>query len=237
MEDKKPYISVVIPAYNEEKYIGATLKSVISQDYAQENYEVIVVDNNSEDKTAQVAGSFKVKVVECRTKGVSAARQAGVEVSRGEIIVFTDADTQVPKDWLTRVGKQFEDKEIAAITGTAEFDRAGRVNSLLAKGFPAFMRLQFIFGRKALNGFNCAIRKSVFAKIGGFNTNLVSAEDVDLGIRASKEGKVVFVPEIKVYTSARRMEKSRLGFFWQHFKNIVQFTILGKKPGKFDTIR
>lgn len=237
MDDKKPYISVVIPAYNEEKYIGETLKSVIAQDFPKDNYEIVVVDNNSDDQTAKAAGSFRVRVVECKTKGVSAARQAGAEASRGEIIVFTDADTTVGKDWLNQLSKQFEDRGIAAVTGTAGFDKAGRVNNLIAKGFPAFMRLQFIFGRKALNGFNCAIRKTVFDKIGGFNTNLVSAEDVDLGIRASKEGKVVFVPEIKVYTSARRMEKSRLGFFWQHLKNIVQFTILGKKPGKFDSIR
>lgn len=237
MDDKKPYISVVIPAYNEEKYLGETLKSVIAQDYPEDDYEVIVVDNNSEDKTAEVAGKYKVRVVECKTKGVSAARQAGAEAARGEIIVFTDADTTVPDGWLTQIGKYFQNEEIAAITGTAVLNKTDRFNNLLAMGFPAFMRIQFFLGRKALNGFNCAIRKTVFDTIGGFNTGLSSAEDVDLGIRASKEGKVIFVPEIKVFTSARRMEKSRLNFFWQHLRNIVQFTILGKKPEKFDTIR
>lgn len=237
MDDKKPYISVVIPAYNEEKYLGKTLKTVISQDYPEENYEVIVVDNNSNDRTSEVAKGFKVTVVECKTKGVSAARQAGAGVAKGEIIVYTDADTVVPRDWLTKISRYFQDEEIAALTGTAVFGKTDWVNSLLAMGYPVFMQLQFLLGKKALNGFNLAIRKTVFEKIGGFDVGLASAEDVDLGMRASKEGRVIFAPDLKVFTSARRLEKSRLKFFWQHLKNIVQFTILGKKPGKFDTIR
>lgn len=232
-----PYISVIIPAYNEEKYLRETLKTVISQDYPKDNYEVIVVDNNSEDKTIEVAREFNVRVIECKTKGVSWARQKGAEAAYGKIIVYTDADTTVPGDWLTKISQQFENHQIAAVTGTGEFSSTDWFNSLLAKGYPVFMRIQFIFGRRALNGFNCAIRKTIFDTIGGFNTDLSSAEDVDLGIRASKEGKVIFVPGIKVFTSARRMEKSRLNFFWQHLRNIVQFTIFGKKPEKFDTIR
>ncbi|MEX0617111.1 MAG: glycosyltransferase [Candidatus Woykebacteria bacterium] len=233
-----PHISVVIPAFNEEKYLPKCLESLRSQDYPNDNYEIIVVDNNSTDGTVKVAEKYGARVIGCQVQGVSVSRQAGGQAAFGEIIAGTDSDTIVAPNWLSIIEKSFKDPKVAAITAGAEFHSTGLINKTLAKyGFPFFMQLQFLLGKPALNGFSFAIKKETFDKIGGFNLKLASAEDVDLGIRASKEGKVLYVPELKVYTSARRMEKSRIKFFWHHFKNIIRFTLLKKDPESFEAVR
>ena len=88
MADKDlPLISVIVPAWNEEKYLKTLLPRLIAQDYS--NYEIIVIDNNSKDNTAQVASSFGVKVISEKKQGTSYARAKGFEKARGEIIVRT----------------------------------------------------------------------------------------------------------------------------------------------------
>src|SRR3989344_2814273 len=101
---KKLKISVVIPAYNEEKYIAKTLKSLINQDFPRELFEIIVVNNGSTDKTHQVAEKFGVKVIRYnKVQGVSAARDVGSRIAEGEIIAGTDAYTVVPRHWLKTI--------------------------------------------------------------------------------------------------------------------------------------
>ena len=235
---KNYFISVVIPAYNEEKYLASCLESLKNQNYPKEKYEVIVVDNNSTDKTPQIARDFGARIVGCQVQGVAAARQVGGQAVFGEIIAGTDADTMLPVTWLKDINSYFQDKSIVAISGSATFSSTGSFNKLLARvGFPLIMRTMFFLGKKALNGFNFAIRKDVFDKIGGFDPEMLSAEDVDLGIKASKKGKVIFIPSLVVTTSARRIEKSRIKFFWHHIKNIVRFMILRKEPEGFENIR
>ena len=232
------FISVVIPGYNEEKYLPNCLASLKEQDYPKERFEVIVVDNNSTDKTGKIAESYGARLVGLQThQGVSPARQAGSQAAKGEIIAGTDADTIVSKNWLSTINKYFQDPQVVAITGGAQFYSTGLINNILAGVFPLLVRLQFFFGKPGLNGFNFAIKKTIFDKIGGFDISLKSAEDVDLGIRVAKEGEVLFAPDLKAATSARRIERSRLGFFWHHIKNIMRFMIFKKDPEGFENIR
>lgn len=239
--DQKPknhFISIVVPAYNEEKYIENCLKSLQSQDYPKDKYEVIVVDNNSIDDTAKIVKKYGARLIGCQVQGVAAARQVGGQAAFGEIIAGTDADTILPKNWLKTLSNNFQNRDTAAITGTATFGSTSTFNKILAKvGFPLMMRTMFLFGQKALNGFNFAIRKEIFDTIGGFDPEIASAEDVDLGMRAAKEGRVIFVPSLVVETSARRIEDSRVKFFWHHIKNIIRFIILRKEPEGFENVR
>src|ERR1039458_7310845 len=111
-------ISVVVPAFNEEKLIGACLVSLKNQDY-KGNYEIVVVDNASRDNTARVARELGARVIFCAQKGVSYARQAGADAAEGEIVVQADADTLYPAWWLTRIQKQFDSHPKAvAVAGT-----------------------------------------------------------------------------------------------------------------------
>jgi glycosyltransferase involved in cell wall biosynthesis len=236
--ERQHFISIVIPAYNEEKYLGETLKSVFDQDYPRENYEVIVADNNSTDRTGDIARELGAKVVVCPQKGVAATRQTGFEAATGEILVGTDSDTLVSRDWLTKINRVFQDEEIIAVTGSATMNSKSFINRFMAKQlFPVTMSTLFFFGKKSLNGFNFAVRAGSFVKVGGIDKTLVSAEDVDLGIRLAKIGKVVFVPSLTVVTSSRRIDASRAKFFMHHLQNVINFMILGRKPESFEDIR
>lgn len=238
MTEKTYFISVVVPAYNEEKYIGSTLQSIFSQNYPKENYEVIVADNNSTDKTGEISIAAGAKVVLCLQKGVAATRQTGFEAAKGEILVGTDSDTLVPSDWLSKINNIFQDEKIVAATGSATLNSKSFLNRFMAKYlFPFSMSALFFFGKKALNGFNFAVRADAFRQVGGIDKNLVSAEDVDLGIRLAKIGKVVFVPNLTATTSARRIDASRVKFFAHHLENVIRFMILGQKPKGFEDIR
>src|SRR3990170_4121965 len=126
-------ISVVIPAFNEEKLFPQCLESLKNQNYAGK-CEVIVVDNASTDSTARVAGEFGAKVVFCPRRGVVYARQAGAQVASGDIIVQGDADTVYPKDWLSRIARHF-------VSHPRSVALAG---SFVYKNPPRWARLEFL---------------------------------------------------------------------------------------------
>src|SRR3989338_9632627 len=101
-------ISFIIPAYNEEHYIGPCLESVLA--YAGDSIEeIIVVNNASTDRTAEVAGAFpKVRVVHEPRKGLTYARERGLKEARGELLAYIDADTRLHARWLPIVTEEFE---------------------------------------------------------------------------------------------------------------------------------
>lgn len=231
---KQPFISVVIPAYNEEKYIVSTLEALKNQTYPQELYEVIVVDNGSTDKTSEIAQNNGAKVVlYSKISGVSAARQAGVEASQGEIIAFTDADSSVPESWLSSLEQVFQDQKIVAVGGGAvTLEKNFFVNTIL-KIYSQFLKINEFFGKTLPWGFNFAARSESLKEVGGFNLELKTSEDWDLALRMQKKfGKrsVVYRPGIKVATSTRKQQNSRIfiKYIILGIGNYISVVLLGK---------
>src|SRR3989344_4823515 len=114
-------ISVVIPAYNEEKYISRCLDSLVAQKTHYE-FEVIVVDNNSSDRTDIFAQKYKsrldLKIIKELHQGRGAARASGFAEARGDLILGTEADTQLPSDWIeTLCNSLYSSSEIVAVSG------------------------------------------------------------------------------------------------------------------------
>lgn len=105
MVRRRPLISVIVPAYNEEKYIRACLDSLTNQDLPKRFFEIIVVDNNSTDKTKEIIKKFPVKYTFEEKRNVVAAKQRGVKIAKGKIIASADADTFYPKSWLSDIKK------------------------------------------------------------------------------------------------------------------------------------
>lgn len=207
-------ISVVIPAYNEEKRIAHCLKTVMNQ--SKKPYEVIVVDNNSTDNTAQIAEEMGAIVIKEKKQGITPARNAGFEKAQGEIIARTDADTIVPHDWIEKIEREFErDSELDALSGPAIFG----INFFtpLVK-LIVFETNKKIFGHYGLYGPNLALRKSAWERV----KNQVCTdddkvhEDTDLSIHVGKEGKIIYVKDLKVRTSARRMRNSPTSQFGEY---------------------
>ena len=109
-----PKISVVIPSYNTEKYIGECLDSLIAQTYS--NLEIIVVDDGSKDNSVRIAKSYKVKVIEQKNMGVSVARNSGVQAATGEFLHFIDADDKLLNtDFYERVMDGIGNADIAVV--------------------------------------------------------------------------------------------------------------------------
>ena len=235
---KKPDISVIIPAWNEEKLLPDCLESLKNQTLPKEKFEVVVVDNNSTDKTREIAESYGSRIIGCQVQGVAAARVAGSEGAYGEIIAGTDADTQVAPEWLETIASHFEkDPDLLGLTGPTYFKEANFFSKNLSFfAFDVFQRLNFAIRKPTFSGFNYAVRVDAYREIGGINPELESAEDIDLSFRLAKKGKVEYVSDVVVYTSARRIKKEPFGFFRHNIKNYF-LMLTGKEPEPFKPIR
>ena len=223
-----PSVSVVIPAYNEEKYLPLCLESIKKQDYP-EQYEVIVVDNASKDNTARIARDWGAKVVYESKKSPACARQKGAEAATGEIIAFIDADTQAPACWLSTIVSHFIRKPETVVVSCpyAYFDvvKVARIASYIGS-FISIILDQFF--RKVSNkgsaiwGCNFAVRRSALLEVGGFDTSIrFYGEEYELSLRLRRAGKGSIIPRLFVLTSARRLK--RIGVVNQYWNWVVDY--------------
>lgn len=229
---KYPKVSVVIPAYNEEHVISPTLHAVLAEDYP--NFEVIVIDNASTDRTGEVARAFPVKVILEPKKGLLSARERGRKEATGEIIVNIDADCLPEKDWLSRGVALFTHPSIVAVTGPYNYYDGGKffstVSLLLQKNayyaLNLFIQLPYIKQGAILIGGNNFIRADILEKAGGYNTSILFyGEDTNTAKRVSRHGKVIFSRDVVMKTSARRFKQEgtiriTLKYFY-HFFNVL----------------
>ncbi|MDD5098980.1 MAG: glycosyltransferase family A protein [Candidatus Colwellbacteria bacterium] len=198
--------TVVIPAYNEERYISKCLKSLKEQDYAG-FLEVIVVNNASTDHTREVAESFGAKVVDEPQKGISYALIKGCREAQGDIFVFTDADTTLPKNWISEISKRFDDDPaLVAVGGPYLFYDADDAVNFFVKNF--VFRIYETMAKHMppclLPCVNMAVKRHLYEKAGGFNPVVNWGQDIDLSKRLNDYGKVKFDGDITVITSFRR---------------------------------
>jgi peptidoglycan-N-acetylglucosamine deacetylase len=202
-------ISIVIPAYNEEERISRCLESLLKQDFTGV-FEIILVDNGSTDKTAQIAREKGVRVIACTPKGVVFARQAGAEAAGGEIIVQTDADTFYPEGWLSRIQERFDKhRQAVAIVGTFIYQ-----NPPWWARYEYFLRAlgnilsSLIFGRLyVVSGANLAFYKKSFIQIGGYRPGAYSSDQIDITARLNRVGKIIYDRKSYCLTSARSVTK------------------------------
>lgn len=224
-------ISVVIPAHNEELFLPKTLKSLSEQTFKLP-YEIIVVDNKSTDKTAEIAATYGAVVVKEEKKGFAHACNAGFLAAKGDIIARADADYILPKKWLDKIWKAFQkDKLLIALGGPIYPLESYWWENILY--FPA--QLTWMYMLKLLGqGFlfpNMAVRRKIFLECGGFDTDIPYGEDTDLCQRLKKMGKVKLFPNIYVYTSLRRLRAMGLVNFFVKFavgNEIAKYS--GKPP-------
>ncbi|MFO0703568.1 MAG: glycosyltransferase family A protein [Patescibacteria group bacterium] len=200
-------ISVVIPAYNEEKMLGKCLEAISKQSLLPD--EVIVVDNNSVDKTVDVAKSFPfVKLVRETEQGMIPARNRGVSEATGDVVVRCDADTIAYRHWIEVIKKSFENKDIDAMSGPADY------YDLPLK--PFFTKLQtlvffdtwrFFKKTELMFGSNMAFKKTIWNKVlpSLAKHDPEMHEDMDIAIHIARAGgKILYNPKMKVSISARR---------------------------------
>lgn len=205
-------VSIIIPAYNEEKYLGLTLKRLNEQLHPNFDFEVLVANAQSSDKTIEIAEKYGAKILSVPKINPATARQLAIEKAQGEIVCCIDADTLVPKNHLANIVEEFEkDQETVGLTGIIEGSGENKlVNFVYKWGNTLFSKLNFLLGKTGFQGQSFAFRKSAFQKIGGFNTQLHTGEDFDLGCRMSKIGKIKLIPKTFGISSTRRLKEGPL---------------------------
>ncbi|HEU23710.1 MAG: glycosyltransferase family 2 protein [Athalassotoga sp.] len=198
-------VSIVIPAYNEEASIERTIKSLLNQTYR--DFEIIVVDNNSKDKTREIASRY-VRTVNETKQGYIFAVRRGIEETNGEILTICDADSIYPKKWLEKMVKSFKKKDIVAVYGTAMFYDTNKFMSLISLvSYTVFLWLSKFLGLDNTAGFNFLFRRESYLESGGYDPNWKwGSPDIDLGRRLKKFGKIK-LRNVIVMTSARRFKK------------------------------
>lgn len=231
-----PVISIVIPTYNEESSINYCLKHLLSQNF-NKPFEIIVVDGPSQDKTSEISKKMGARVFKIIQRGIGLAWKIGSEESKSEIIAFTEADTIVPKNWLSKIYQTFNENQAAVgVVGTYNFKGKSKLNYFVT----LFMYLIDTFhkiwkGHYAFRGTNFAVRKTYLKKCGGFDADIKTHGDIELSLRISKFGKIIYVPDLKVQTINRHL-KSPLNFikFLIRAVKAVYYIEIVSKPKKMN---
>ena len=233
-------LSFVIPAYNEEKFIGKCLDSIFKE-IASKVYdiEIIVVNNASTDRTKEVAQSFAgVKVVDEPHKGLSRARQSGFLASSGDLIANVDADTLLPTGWVEKVFNEFSrDPKLVALSGPFIYYDLSKGIKFWVRLFYFVGYLGYVFNHYILHvsaivqGGNFILKRSALEQIGGFNVKFdFYGEDTDIAHRISKVGKVKFTFKLPMYTSGRRLRgEGVVTMAWRYLMNHL-WTLIFRKP-------
>lgn len=196
-----PLISVVIPAYNEEKIIENTLKSIKQQSY--KNYELIVVDNDSTDKTAEIARKYTDKVIWCPRQGfsASAARNEGVKNARGEILVILDADIYLDdKDIFYKIVFNLNQG-----VGAGSFKLKPMEGTIKGRAWLGFMNILKEIHAYPIGFFFC--KKEHFDAIGGYDVKIGSTEECDMLYRMKEQCEVKLFKNARYQYSERRFKK------------------------------
>lgn len=204
---KHSFINVIIPAFNEEKYLPLCLETFNNQTYHKDRFKITVVDNNSTDKTAAIAKKYGASVIFEKKQGHVFALSTGINSIKEGIIAVTDADTQVAFDWLSTIEKVFTDPKTVAVTGLISSNTKSKfMKTLMDMFYIVFVNVSAFIGKPNLSGCNFAVRKDAFIRAGGVNTLFKMSSDVDLGIRLAKIGKVKTSNNLRAVTNMRRWE-------------------------------
>jgi glycosyltransferase involved in cell wall biosynthesis len=215
-------ISVIIPAFNEERLLGGTLAQVKSAmaAFAQRHWEceLIVCDNNSTDHTAEIARAAGATVVFEPVNQIARARNSGAAAATGDWLIFVDADSQPGVELFADVAEQIQSGRCLAGGTTVRMDE----KHLLAEFFTWLWNWSSRTGRWLAGSF-IFVETAAFRKIGGFSDKLFAGEELDLSKRLKQlaratGGEIVILHRHPLVTSARKM---RLYTAWDHLKLVT----------------
>jgi glycosyltransferase involved in cell wall biosynthesis len=230
-------LSIIVPAYNEQDYLPACLEHLLAEVRRCPDpgaVEVLVVDNASIDATAEVARRVPgVRVVHEPNKGLTKARQAGLEAASGELIGYIDADTRMPPGWITRVLRTFERyPHVVCVSGPYIYYDAKRWQRAMVRLYwlllasPAYWMTRYM-----VVGGNFAARRNALEQIGGFDTEIAFyGEDTNIARRLHAAGKVKFLLRLPMRTSSRRLQEEGMAVMaGKYVANFLSEVVL-KRP-------
>jgi len=192
---KTPMISIVIPVFNEERYLAECLNSLMALDYEKSEYEIILVDNGSTDKTLEIARNYPIKIFIKEGVKVGAVRNYGVAQAQGEYIIFLDSDCVAEPSWLKYGISRIQTAKNLVLGG-----------QYLLRDNPSWLEKYWVLNNSrsqiyltTLVGGCIFIKKDTFTSLRGFNETLNSGEDSDLTYRLKNSGNNVEIdPQLSV---------------------------------------
>lgn len=196
--------SVIIPAYNSASTIAECIRALKAQDFQKKDYEIIVVDDGSKDKTAFIAEKEGTKVLRQHNAGPAKARNNGAKFANGKILVFTDADCIAEKNWLQEMLKPFKDPKVIGVQGAYKTAQ----KSIVARFAQIEIEERYELMKKNagcidwVGSYSAAYRRGDFFSAGGFDESFpkASGEDPELSYKLAKAGKkLVFNPDAIVW--------------------------------------
>lgn len=242
-------LSVIIPAYNEEKFIGGCIESVLR--YAPSNLlEILVVCNATTDRTAEVAQRYpKVRVVYEPQKGMGYVRQKGFLSMRGDVYVSLDADSRATDGWFETINKEFSaDPHLTVLSGPYHFfDLPPWQDRLTFLWWTTLAMTENRRQKFSVVGGNFAARRSALERIGGFDTSIAFwGEDTNIGRRLSEVGKAKFSVDFCNLSSARRLKgegfvvtgtRYAVNYISQAYLKRTAMTGYGERPWESTPVR
>lgn len=218
----KPVLSIIIPTLNEEKYLGKLLESLVRQNF--KDFEVVVVDGNSKDKTLDVAKRYakalNLKAIIERKKSIGLARNRGADLAKGEYLLFLDADVILPNDFLKKSLNEFERRFLDVGTVLAIPQSNTFKDYFYYAVQNSILRFNQYISPMAI-GFCIFSTKRVYSRVKGFDENIKLGEDNDYVERAGKVGKFRLMKSCRIFSSIRRFEAEG------HSKVAMQYSLSG----------
>jgi glycosyltransferase involved in cell wall biosynthesis len=215
MAGGEPGLSVIVPAFNEERWLPAVLESIRRSAEEVGPVEIVVVDNASTDGTAAVATDAGARVVREAVKNLAAVRNAGARSTEAPVLMWVDADTPLPDDALESVVRAMSDPSCLG----GAFDAVHRARRPLVR---AYLRIWRAIGRitRMAQGAAQFVRRDAFEAVGGYDERLFMGEDVDFWWRLRRHarrtgGRVQFIDDPPVLPSPRRFDQ------WPLWRTVV----------------
>jgi len=238
-----PFVSVVVGIRNEERFIEECIESLLSLDYPQDSYEIVIVDGMSTDRTRDLVQKYPVRLLLNKRKNVAAARNLGVENARGDLVAFTDGDCKVDSQWLKILVREMQnapgsvvcvggpnlifdtDPVFGRVVGYAQETFLGSGGSAQSKNST---KKHYV---SSLPNCNAMYKKNAIQEVGCFDERFSIGQDGDLNYRIGKTGrKFLYIPEAQVLHHRRGTFKS---FSVRMFKYGMWMAELFKKHGEF----
>lgn len=197
-------LSIVIPTYNEERYLPLLLRSIQAQTHR--NFEVIVADNHSTDRTVEAAREAGARVV-IGGPAPAIGRNKGAAAASGEIILFLDADVVLPDPWFLQLTlAEFEKRKLDIATCATDPISDKKIDKVFHTAFNYFLWVTQATVPHA-PGFCIFVRRKIHEALGGFDEEIKLAEDHDYVKRGSKIGKFRLLQSRKIPVSVRRLDR------------------------------
>lgn len=191
-------ISIIIPAYNEEKFIKRAIDSIKRQTFS--DYEIIIVAAGCTDKTAEIARRYVIKVFEIKQRGTALSKNLGAKHAKGNILVFFDADSIMSKNLLKDINQAIQKGYVGGVCRT--YGDNDRLKTRIYWWLGHLYNYIYLLPRALI-----FCKKSTFKKVGGYDERLQIAEDSTLLRKLMKKGKVKYIISSSIKTSMRGHEK------------------------------